>query len=384
MATIQVFNPQSSQHGKSYQGLANANPYANVEYRKSWLQRLLTGLGFRTNYDAYLESMALQAKEYDNALMQKEYDETYNSPLAQAQRERQAGLNPDLTGNLSSGDASPIKDDVNPPIAPESDGSAVSTFASTVISGLQAAFGMASGYVSLAGQIIDNRSKRINQIGQEDSMMYNALLNILPSNDEEEIDYNSLYNKFKATYGSRIKKKYFADFVGRAFNFQKGLGFKDKQLQILDDFSGKRKNYYRTTSGQDYSDENEVMKAVSGELSDLALEVSRISMDHEKLKKGNDILYEENIRPEEMANKLAYVQTINPAKMAKNEMSKSDLETGLLSNQKWLSDYNKKLNSSYKRILDKLDRLEEGGNWFAPYAKLFISAFLLGNVPGLK
>ena len=149
-----VYSPNVDKFSPSYQGLAESNPYANAIYRQSKWQKILEGLGFRTNKDAYLESMNLQAREYENQLLQKQYNESYDSPLAQAEREAAAGLNPDLTGNIDSGSSSPMVDDGNPPISPEADDyNFLSTFASSCLDGLQAAFGMAKDFVSLKPMI---------------------------------------------------------------------------------------------------------------------------------------------------------------------------------------------------------------------------------------
>lgn len=380
----QVYQPNLDQFTGQYKDLAAANPYANVEYKKSWWQKILSGLGFSTNYDRYLEQMNLQAREYENNLLLKQRDEAYNSPLQQAQREREAGLNPNLTGNVGPGESVPLPDDGNPPVVPEADQPfKVVEFAMSVVSGLQSAFGLASGVADLSGKLIDNRSKKLSQFTQEDNLIMDSLLNVLPPDADKHLDYNQIYSAFRKTYKGRIKKRYFPDFVNRAVAFQNGLTFSDKEYAKRDSRVGSRKGFYVKSSGSDYSEENEVMSEVSKVLSDLAIETSVLMSKASQAKSKNDIQYEESLRPEEMANKLEYEQNVDPAKIAKNELSNSDLDLSLKRNAKWQSDYQKTLNSSYKRLFDKLDKLEDNGNWFAPYAKLFISAFLLGNMPSM-
>lgn len=380
-----VYSPGLNKFSSAYQDLASSNPYANVTYRKSWIQKVLESLGFRTNYDTYMESMNLQAKEYENALLQKQYNEQYDSPAAQAEREKAAGLNPDLAGNISSGSSSPMVDDGNPPVVPEADDFNLAlNFAGSCIQGLQGAFAMAGQFMNLKGQSLDNRSKALSQISQEDNMMMDAMLNILPADSDEPLNYDQLYDSFRKTYGKRIKKRYFSDFVSRAFNFQNGLSFGEKKYSKANLRSNQRKEFYLTTSGKAYSEENEVMRTVSSALSDLATDLLTHRTSADIMKANNDLNYEQSVRPEEMANTLAYEKTINPSKLAQNEMALSDIDVSEKRLEKESMDYQKKLRSSYEKLLNKLDKMEAKGNWFAPYAKFFISAYLLGNIPTLS
>lgn len=383
-----VYTPDTSKfHGK-YIDLAEGNPYANVNYRKSWGQSLLGMLGFRTNYDNYLEGMRLQAQEYENNLLLKQHDEDYNSPIEQVKRQEQAGLNSDLIGNVDSGEAAPMRDDGNPPVMPESDFDNVINFASSVVQGVHMAFSLASGVTSLSSQLLDNRSKRIGQIVQEDSLAFNALMNVLPPDSSEDLDYNQIYSRFKKAYGHSFKKRYFPEFVNRALAFKDNLAFRDKEFSVKNSLSGSRLSYFGRISSPGYSSEDDVMKEVSSVLSKLAYdtsimneEVAQKRLAAEDVRLENDILYQQKVRPAELQNAADYANTLDGSRLAKNEMESSDLDVSLKRNAKDESDYQRLLRSSYKKLLQKLDKLEDKGNWFAPYAKLAISALIMGNLP---
>lgn len=81
-----------------YDKLYKANPYVNMTYNKSPWQSFLSGLGFRTDYDRWLEEAQVNANEYDAQVASIEQQNQYNSPQAEAQRMKQAGMNPDLVG----------------------------------------------------------------------------------------------------------------------------------------------------------------------------------------------------------------------------------------------------------------------------------------------
>ena len=81
-----------------YDKLYKANPYVNMTYNKSAWQSFLGSLGFRTDYDRWLEEAQVNKNEYDAQVASIQMQNEYNSPSAEAARMRQAGLNPDLTG----------------------------------------------------------------------------------------------------------------------------------------------------------------------------------------------------------------------------------------------------------------------------------------------
>lgn len=81
-----------------YDKLYKANPYVGLTYNKSAWQSFLGNLGFRTDYDRWLEEAQVNANEYDAQVASMKMQNEYNSPAQEASRMRQAGLNPDLTG----------------------------------------------------------------------------------------------------------------------------------------------------------------------------------------------------------------------------------------------------------------------------------------------
>lgn len=98
----------------------SSNPYAQFDYNHSWWQKIWEGLGFRSKFDEYRDSMAANAREYEAQLAEKAHNEQYDSPVEQNARLRAAGINPDLAGETSSGSSSPMEPDPNAPIAPGS------------------------------------------------------------------------------------------------------------------------------------------------------------------------------------------------------------------------------------------------------------------------
>lgn len=372
----QVFTPDLSKHGQAYQVLAENNPYANVNYRQSWIQKVLSGLGFRTNYDAYLEGMNLQAQEYDNAILQKEYDEEYNSPLAQAQRERQAGLNPNLTGNVSSGEASSVQDDGNPPVPPVADDlQTVTSFAGSVLQGVQIAVGIAGSLQGLQAAKLENNSKLA-------AFAEDAILHVLPESydDSSGVDWKSVENYYptlERMYGSMMSKRQFRKFVGLANNFAEGLSTGSKKWSMYKARADERKAYYRAVSGSDYSEQDEVMRIVSGELSDMAINLFKERTYADTQTAKNDADYQNMVRPKENMNAKEYAYGYSGSEKAALDKASASTELGLKQNEKEMSDYRKSLRSSFEGIMKKLQDASDKGNSFASVAKMVLSVLLI-------
>lgn len=149
-----------------YQSLIDANPYRNAEFRVGPLQQLASFFGFRSKADAWRENMAVQANEYDSAILQKAYNEDYEDPTSQVARMRAAGLNPDLDpSSISSGEASPMPEDPSTPMQSVGDEEAMVTVASTVMQCFNSALGMVSSIQGIAHSSLANSALGIaNQV----------------------------------------------------------------------------------------------------------------------------------------------------------------------------------------------------------------------------
>lgn len=129
----------------------SANPYANFDYRHTWWQKLWEGLGFRSKFDEYRDSMALNAREYEAQLAEKAHNEEYDSALSQVERQRAAGINPDIAGSVDAGGSSGMEPDPNAPISPgyNDPEPIIKGFANTVMGIFTSAFGFAKDALSL-------------------------------------------------------------------------------------------------------------------------------------------------------------------------------------------------------------------------------------------
>lgn len=190
-----------SGYGADYDQLFAANPYRNLTYRQTGWQKFLSMLGFRTGYDARVEDAQANAAEYDAGIFSMIQQNQFNDPAAQAQRMRNAGLNPDLQGigDVAQG-ASPTEDPNG--LTPTTEdvsrvNDVIKGFATTIVSSLTAGMSLYkditavnqmktaidSQNVTLAGQIMGSIDDYIlgsisSDAAKDDASFHDALNDI--------------------------------------------------------------------------------------------------------------------------------------------------------------------------------------------------------------
>ncbi len=91
--------------GTDYQALVDANPYATGTRKQTGWDRFVNKLGFTSGYDRYEAEREQNSKNYLAQIYAAQREEMYNSAIEQAERQRAAGINPDITGGVDSGAA---------------------------------------------------------------------------------------------------------------------------------------------------------------------------------------------------------------------------------------------------------------------------------------
>lgn len=158
-----------SGYGQEYDRLFQANPYRNLTYKKSFWQQLVSALGFRTDADRWLEDVQVNSAEYDAGIFSMMQQNDYNDPASQADRMRQAGMNPDLLGiGDVAGASSPTED---PNGMSSNVGDEFADFGNTIASVFSRAMAVFKDFKSIQqmntiidGQNIDNAVKMTGAI----------------------------------------------------------------------------------------------------------------------------------------------------------------------------------------------------------------------------
>lgn len=284
---------------KMYDDLFKANPYNNLTYNRSGWQALLSSMGFRTDYDRWLEDAQVNKAEYDAQVQSIIQQNEFNSPEEQAKRMREAGLNPDLLGTQGVESSASPTQDVNGMMQNAgnefSDAfSQVQNFASTVMSLFQVGTGLAKDFMTfkqmqqgIAGQDVDLASKFMN-------FANDYVLKSSPtepfSNDREYTDYLTKIGKElvleipNQLHLNRRQKKIWRNVVSPTyFNSE---SFKNMTSNWLNS----RKNIDETAKTKSYSvshptinqDNWEAFNIVADNLGELANEVWKLEKNRFK------------------------------------------------------------------------------------------------------
>lgn len=94
---------------------AQLDPYLHYTYTPGWKDRIRNFFGMRSNEDSVREAAAAQAWQMLGSLENDVFQNDYNSAEEQAAREKDAGINPDLTGELQSEGAAQQEQPFTPP-----------------------------------------------------------------------------------------------------------------------------------------------------------------------------------------------------------------------------------------------------------------------------
>lgn len=354
----------------------DANPYANYDYRHSGWQKFLESLGFRTNYDKFKESMAINAAEYDAQLAEKAHNEEYDSPLAQNQRLREAGINPDLAGETSSGSAFPMEPDPNGPIEPESDFDSFMNLGSMVMNGVQMAFGLMesgigaiSGLQALRGQRIDLDNKVLDTAFKSLGYVFSDRGEEFPNPN----DANNYIIGLSELFGSRRSKKYV-----RAVNqIAQSLAGSEYEYKTRNSRAGQRTEYIDKVISPGYNEVSDTMKDVrhwlTNELWDEAKERARFA----RLKAQNDADYQQR-----------FGDINGPEVMAQHDVTMTGLQESNIQEQtrgfkaeNELKEYRYSLRSSFDHLIQKINKRADEGNNFASFLSVvlgFLGVRMLG------
>lgn len=346
------------------------NPYAQFDYNHTWFQKIWEGLGFRSKFDEYRDSMAANAREYEAQLLEKAHNESYDSPIQQNARLRAAGINPDLAGETSSGSSSPMEPDPNAPIAPGYNDpvSIIEGFGNTMLTAFTSAIGLANSFVGLLGNIEDVHSKNI---GNHDAVVADAMnfvLRNIPSsfspNDKEgaNIFQNGYFSDLADSYleSGMFNKKYSKLFKKNVENFIRSAPASAEAYKDWYDQMSNRFDYARLHTQGDFLGNDSV-------LFDFIKPIAKANHEFE-------VLFSKN-QAKSASNEAQYLEEIDPLTQAENEnvANRASIES---------HDIDRILNGAVDDILSNLEKTAKSGKRgsdLASIALLVLSVLRMTN-----
>lgn len=224
------------QSGQDYTGVTN--PYADSYINQTWWDRFVNKLGFRSSYD---EAEALRQQNYATWESQQQElvrQEQYMSAKEQVERERDAGLNSDLNGQVDSGESGePMSAnyvDMAPAFAKGRED--FGKFMSGISNAMQLGLSLATGIPDLKGKMISNSLQELGILDKMPSIAETLFdLGISSGIDMESFDFlkgkipgspDSPYSILASSIYEQIPKRYrksFSDYLALYATSSKGV-----------------------------------------------------------------------------------------------------------------------------------------------------------------
>lgn len=311
----------------------------------------------------------------------------YNSPLAQAQRMKQAGQNPDLLGTSGVSEAGQMPETSMPEI-PDDFSSDPMAFAQGVMSIVMSGIAFAKDFQSLQSirQTVDSQNIK-NAKGYYDLALQVALNatsglpsdeNISNSEDSHRSYLSSRGMEYMNTLPKRMRKSFFSAYgdVIRGIPFEKER-FKSWKETV--------QNYHQTAIGvgSDFysGDWDKDLGVVASELSKLADKVEKTGYE-------NKAIYQQEFNPElqaqseNMKNQASY--EANQVQVGENGLiqQRASAESATYGEQAQSRTMSKDINSALSSIIHSMKINAQRGDIFAQGILLIFSIARLANLSG--
>lgn len=374
-----------SGYGAEYDQLFANNPYRNLSYKNTGFQRLLSTLGFRTDYDRWLEDAQVNAREYDAGIFSMMQQNAYNSPEAQADRMRMAGQNPDLLGTGDVQEASQAPEDPNG-MSSNSGNEEFLNFGETIASVFSRAMAVFKDFKSLEqmNTIIDSQNidNAVKMTGAIDSFIESSLT------AEDMVDYETYQDRMRDLISNGYDDQ-FAEHMG--FSKRQRPQFKrlvhDKLLSMSADEKAYNmlKNRIDAMSGSKESQTNPFAFGVRGTFeptNETAVDVmvKGLSKAHKRA-----LQY---IAKRDASRASVEMQEAQSLDMMNAGRASAQTQMAEYSSKKAVAQWNAECARIKKDMIQQLERLALGGDWLSK-AMLFswslddiarLSVGLNGNV----
>lgn len=376
-------NLESNLTGTDFTALAAANPYsgaADLYNKSSWQTFVSDWLGQRTEADAWKENMAIQEREYNAALLQKQHDEEYNDPTNQVNRLRKAGLNPDLNaGSVDPGTPGDMGTDMSTPM--QSSGSPLedlSNVGNMLLTAVTSAVGLSGDLLSL-GQLRESvASQKIGNAGDILKLAQESVLGSLPANlsSDPEGRATQISNAgalVVESVGSMLPRKYRRRFKQNVSRFYTTLPTTMQEYEMRSKRASDRLDYVRKTASRFYDDQDEVMKDINDEMIKLFDELASTSAQNAVRAAGVES-GSLSVQEKRNTKEGEYLDAVDGALAgaAENAGNQLDIQT---------SKMTKEINDSMSSIVHRLNVEAKKGNVLAESVLLIFNVLRLKNLP---
>lgn len=329
--------------------------------------------------NGYYSTLQSNQQQWLSEALERFRQEEYNSPSSQVDRQRAAGLNPDINGGVDSGSAAENDQPISPVDWP-GDGvnplDVVSRIGSFFVKAYSFASGIAKDSLSLKSMNLSNLDKESSIFTNIRSAAESFLRDSITTphkNDKGEwvfpdLSFDALDSYADGMYKSSRSRKMFKTAVSRAYNSARLLS--SQWSDIADAESARTKmadaiGKNLSLGGDSHSSfYNDPLITISEELNSMNLAIQKAQMKFQKD-------YNENVSGESAAD-------------ATNKSNQSVSES--YDAQKYNREVDKIVNQSINKIIKSLSESAAGSDWSANLAKgllLLFSAYRSNLLPSL-
>lgn len=373
--------------GENYAALVAANPYRNQEYKKSPWQNFLTSLGFRTQADAWQENMNVQAAEYDAALAQKAYNEQYESPIAEAGRLRQAGMNPDLQGIGDVSGASPMGDDPSTPMQSTGDEEKILQAGNFIMSAVSTAFGIAKQFGELRALGIANANNELIGSSRAAEFASWVVNNTRQPFDPELSEHDNQLLRWHSldTVNNHMKipRRFRRQFYQNLFDFSHNLDDQVKSWQGTGSLIDSKQGVARQVESKFFGDGSfNSMREVNKTLVELSDSLAEIALGRQNAEQSFNKDYFENLSGDEKAasenavasNTRIYNQEFKPE-------VKAAADNAINAFNAQMKSVDTIINSSLSSLVHRLKRWADKGD---PFSQGLLFSFAMARMTSVN
>lgn len=289
------FNLPGVELPAGYQQLIDNNPWEKAyrEYQLGFWDRIGNWLGFRTKEDKYREDLQLASLQNQYQLATIAREEEYNSELSQVERQRAAGLNPDLTGVNPSQASEYNEPDVSLE-APGDYSQECMSLIGSIFSGATTILGIAKDIQGLQSGSLGIEAGRLDMLSgyyktAEDFLLANA------TEDSFETDkYGNVYNiRLPDMSGSGLNRRQQKRFLGALTSKMNSLSYRQGLYDRYKSLQDSRKGVASYRGNSNWSDDDDYVAQIYGSFGKLADDIFEVKSLYDILYTGNLKEFEE-------------------------------------------------------------------------------------------
>lgn len=236
----------------SYRSLYDANPYRNYQYQLGFWDKIGNLFNFRTSEDRTREEYAQRSNEYISQLQSLSREEEYNSESAQAERMREAGINPSLNGVNPSSASEMTESSMTLPDSIRTNMDDISSLVGNVSTAVNTIIGLGNGLLSLGTNKVNNILARFNlgkdvlNFGKDLSTSYAGLADALGlyGDNGELLSASDMFSKLERFGFTKREAKRYASAFRHGLSYRDTLEGQNKVVGSLNSLSGQTKDYY--------------------------------------------------------------------------------------------------------------------------------------------